>query len=558
MQNLNRNAPGLRAARKILDTGRAVRDNPCFELQTKEHDVPYLRFSVIVLLVGVAFPSVRAEDPALAKRLTAIIDGPDYKHAKWGIHVVDTKTGEVVFSRNSDKLCTPASTTKLYTCANAIISMGADSRIVTPVHFHGSVNAQGVLDGDLILVGKGDLTFGGRAKPDGKAAFKNNDHTYANSGLSEADLTGIDPRAELNAMANQVFEAGIREVSGEVLVDDRLFEKTRGSGSGPDAVTPIFVNDNVVDIVVSAGGNVGDAAKVKLIPETDFLRADLDITTGKAGSGTRITILNVGPNHFSVRGSIAIDAKPNVKIYPVEDPALFARGLFIEALRKAGVRVAAAVQKPESTNLPAVSTYSDDTMVAANTSPPLKEALKVTLKVSHNLYASTLPCLVAVSKGKSTAIDGLREQRRVLRKLGVDVEDISFGGGAGGSPADCVTPKATVQLLVAMAKRPEWEIYKSCLPVIGIDGTLASVVSAESAARGHVFAKTGTLIYNDGMNGRSLLRSKALAGVMKTAKGTDITFAMFVNNVPLPLGVGSSREGKVLGKLCEAIYESGP
>ena len=45
---------------------------------------------------------------------------------------------------------------------------------------------------------------------------------------------------------------------------------------------------------------------------------------------------------------------------------------------------------------------------------------------------------------------------------------------------------------------------------------------------------------------------------MKTAKGTDITFAMFVNNVPLPMGVGSSREGKILGKLCEVIYETGP
>jgi D-alanyl-D-alanine carboxypeptidase/D-alanyl-D-alanine-endopeptidase (penicillin-binding protein 4) len=33
---------------------------------------------------------------------------------------------------------------------------------------------------------------------------------------------------------------------------------------------------------------------------------------------------------------------------------------------------------------------------------------------------------------------------------------------------------------------------------------------------------------------------------------------MFVNNVPLPSGVGATREGKVLGQLCEVLYNLGP
>ena len=59
-----------------------------------------------------------------------------------------------------------------------------------------------------------------------------------------------------------------------------------------------------------------------------------------------------------------------------------------------------------------------------------------------------------------------------------------------------------------------------------------------------------------GLNGRSLLRSKALAGVMTTKSGRELTLAIFVNDVPLPPAVGPSREGKVLGKLCEIIYEN--
>jgi D-alanyl-D-alanine carboxypeptidase/D-alanyl-D-alanine-endopeptidase (penicillin-binding protein 4) len=94
--------------------------------------------------------------------------------------------------------------------------------------------------------------------------------------------------------------------------------------------------------------------------------------------------------------------------------------------------------------------------------------------------------------------------------------------------------------------------------VLGVDGTLADVVEASSPAKGKVMAKTGTLVYDDLMNERSLLRSKALGGVMTTKGGRELTFAVFVNDVPLPRGANSSREGKVLGKLAEVIQQNAP
>jgi D-alanyl-D-alanine carboxypeptidase/D-alanyl-D-alanine-endopeptidase (penicillin-binding protein 4) len=247
-----------------------------------------------------------------------------------------------------------------------------------------------------------------------------------------------------------------------------------------------------------------------------------------------------------------------VRIFPIEDPALFARALFIEELRRAGVKANATILRPTAVLPPLKEAYLKMPKVAAYTSPPFKEAIAVTLKVSHNLYASTLPCLVAAAKGYSTAEAGLREERKILKELGVDVNQISFGGGAGGAAADHVTPRATIQLLQGMAKRPEWEAYKAGLPVLGVDGTLADVVPSSSPAKGKVFAKTGTLVWVDSANDRLLLKSKALAGTMTTQAGTPLFIAAFVNNVPLPAGTGVSREGKVLGKLCEILYEAGP
>ena len=85
-----------------------------------------------------------------------------------------------------------------------------------------------------------------------------------------------------------------------------------------------------------------------------------------------------------------------------------------------GRRQRAAAQP--TAELPEAESYAKLTRVAMYRSPPLSEALKVTLKVSHNLYASTLPLLLAVKDGKRTLADGMRLQGKVLAELGVDVE----------------------------------------------------------------------------------------------------------------------------------------
>ena len=208
--------------------------------------------------------------------------------------------------------------------------------------------------------------------------------------------------------------------------------------------------------------------------------------------------------------------------------------------------------------MPDKESYKDLTRVAVLKSPPLSEAVKVTLKVSHNLYASTLPLLIAAKYGKRTLPEGLHQERQLLADLGVDVEAMSLESGAGGGDADRVTPRTTVQLLQGMAKRPDWAAYKAALPVLGVDGTLVDVVGPDSPARGKVMAKTGTYGDGDLLNGRLLLRSKSMAGVMTTADGRGLTFAIFVNDVPLPPGGDPIREGKVIGRLCEILYQNRP
>src|SRR5262249_59917482 len=112
-------------------------------------------------------------------------------------------------------------------------------------------------------------------------------------------------------------------------------------------------------------------------------------------------------------------------------------------LRKQGVSVGASPLRPQGFSLPEVAEYDKLTRVALFRSPPISEAIKVTLKVSHNLYASVLPLLIAAKHGERTLAEGLRRQARLLQKIGLDGKTVAFAGGAGGGQARAGAPRGT-------------------------------------------------------------------------------------------------------------------
>jgi D-alanyl-D-alanine carboxypeptidase/D-alanyl-D-alanine-endopeptidase (penicillin-binding protein 4) len=489
----------------------------------------------------------------LAERIAAVLDKPEYRHAQWGILVADLATGETLYEQNADKLFVPASTTKLFSVAAALAELGADYRFQTPIYARGGV-ADGVLDGDLVLVASGDLTLGGRTNSSGRIAFTNFDHTYADFSPT-AELTEPDPLSGLNELAAQVAAAGIRRVDGDALVDDRLFDTAEGTGSGPSLVTPILVNDNLIDVLVTPT-SAGQAAQVTWRPQTTTVTVDAQVETVATDGPTEVEVTSPDHGLVVVRGRIAAGRKPLVKIHAIAEPADFARGLLIEALGRNGVTVAAsALEANDAEKLPPREAYAALSAVATLTSPPLAENARLILKVSHNLHASTLPLLVAAHRGERTLTDGLRRQHDLLAGLGVDVESISFGGAAGGDRADYVTPRAAVQLLRHMATREDFPVYLDALPILGVDGTLASAVGPDSPARGRAQAKTGTLIWSNTMNDRYLLTSKALAGYVTTHSDRRLAVALYVNGVHLDATSETGRVGQELGRLCEAICE---
>ncbi len=499
-------------------------------------------------------PNVHAGE-ASSDLLDPLIQAPEFRHAHWGILVADLASGEVLYELDADKLLAPASTTKLFSVAAALTALGPDYRFETPLYARGSISADGALDGDLILVASGDLTLGGRTDAEGRITFTNHDHTYAD-GTGPAELTEPDALAGLNELARQVAAAGIKRIHGAVLIDDRLFEAASSTGSGPQRLTPIMVNDNLIDIVV-APTEPGSLANVTWRPMSGAMAVEMQAKTVAKGFPSHVHVKSPERGRLIVHGTIAVGHSPLICVHEISEPAAFARDLLIEALGGAGVAVELRAPGGDAkTDLPPQDAYSSLNRVATLVSPPFSEEAKLILKVSHNLHASTLPLLLAARDGKRTLAEGLRLEGRQLESLGVDADTISFGGGAGGDRADFVTPRATVQLLRLMAERPEFGAYLAALPVLGVDGTLANAVVADSPARGKVQAKTGTLYWRDGLNGRFLLASKALAGYMTAASGRRLAISLMVNNVSIRYAGDRNEVGRKLGRACEILYEA--
>ncbi|MBI1322700.1 D-alanyl-D-alanine carboxypeptidase/D-alanyl-D-alanine-endopeptidase [bacterium] len=502
------------------------------------------------------------QEADFAAGIEKLLKTPGYENAHWGLLVADAETGKVIYEKNAGRLFGPASVTKLFTTAAALEKLGPDHRFRTVIKRRGEVDANGELKGDLILIASGDMAMGGRTAPDGRMLFEDNDHTY---GGDSAALVTADPLHAFELLAHDLAAAGIKSVTGEVMVDDRLFRPSPSSGSGPRTVSAITINDNLVNVVIEAGKAAGEPATFRTVPATSTLNVDFRVTTVEKDGPTRVTLTTLGPRSVQVRGTIPYGRKNLIRSFEVVDPPAWARGLLIETLRKKGIRVEASpLGTPEPIELPSRSETAALPTVATYDSPPLGEFVKVILKVSHNLYASSLPLVLAASDGKRTLNDGLRIEGQMLEKLGVPANEVSFGGGAGGARADMVTPRATVKLLTNMGKHPGFAAYETALPVLGRDGTLSRAVGPDSPAKGHVRAKTGTYFVDNDLTGRTVLTSKALAGYLDTAHNRPLVFCMFLNDVPTrpasgdTPAVSASEAGKLLGRICEWIYSNCP
>ena len=487
------------------------------------------------------------------------MDRPVFAHANFGIEFYSLDTEKVVYSLNANKLFVPASTTKTLTEGTVLAKLGADYRFHTIIYRTGPTDKKGTLKGDLVLVASGDPDLSNRIQPDGTLAFVDEDHAYGGPAVAG------DPLAVIKEMAKAVADKGIHKIEGRVLVDASLFPDGGREGGTNVVISSIVVNDNVIDLVATPGAKAGDAVALAVSPKTAYVTFVNHLTTSAVGASPEIQdpgeVVNPdGTVTVTLNGSLPAGSHPFTAPYAVPSPTQFAETVLAESLAAAGVEIKA----PKNTAAPDFKSfthfYTADNQVAEHVSLPLSEEIKVTLKVSQNLHASMGPFLLGTLIGKDPVDpvhSGFKVEREFLQAANLDLSGASQGDGEGGNWADLFTPDFIAHYMAYWSARPDFPVFFKALPILGKDGTLATI-QKDNPGAGHVFAKTGTFGSEDKLNGKMMLNGKGLAGFVYTASGQKLAFAAYVNHVTLPPDPNSAQEigGQALGEIAAAAYDA--
>jgi D-alanyl-D-alanine carboxypeptidase/D-alanyl-D-alanine-endopeptidase (penicillin-binding protein 4) len=390
-----------------------------------------------------------AAAPRVPAALGQVLQHPTLAGARVGIIARSIPDGRVIADMNSADLFAPASVTKLFTTAAALWKLGGHFVWRTPLAYLGT-KREARIDGDLWVLGRG--------APD----------------LVEERLW---------IAAQWLAEDGLREITGDIVVDDRYFEGDPYGRGWP------------------GGRQVTEAYHAPV----SALMANFAAQRGDDGWNS----VPSPPLHFGER--------------------------FQEILGLAGVRVRGSVRPPtaaereavpapdmrgtaigrESVPAPLVSLYDI-------TSEPLGRLVMDVNKFSNNVMAeSVLRALGAVEYGApGTDTKGLAVVTQFLQsELAVPVTTFVQADGSGLSRDNRFTPQQVANLL-EYANRdfhigPE---LLASLKVSGLDGWSPAPFKYEPL-RGELRVKSGHI---RGVN--------TLGGILHTEDDQLIVFAIMVND----------------------------
>ena len=471
---------------------------------------------------------------SLAARIAAHIAQPRFAPAAWGVKVVSLDSGKTIFEHNAGKYFNPASNAKLYTAALALDRLGADYRIRTSLYSAARPDGAGALKGDLIVYGRGDPTM--------------------TASLNEGDyFKGLEP------LAQQLANAGVRRVEGDIIGDESYFA-TPPIGSGWEwddlqeyygaEVSALTVNDNALDLFVKPADRVGLPCRVTTGPSVSFVTLMNRTQTAPKGAEARVVVYRpVGENVVYVSGRLPADSKGYRGSVAVHNPAALFAHLFKEALARRGITVTGRARTIDWKYREVTPVdFAKLVELGFVESPPLKDIVRETLKPSQNLYAQLLLLQVGARRvpGSQSSVDpsvnstakpsnlvtgsqapdtqltteqlGVQTLGEFLAEAGVKNGDVLLEEGSGLSRKDVITPNATIALLTHMSRHRCGEVYRAGLPIAGVDGTLQNRMKGTAAA-GNARAKTGSLRY-----------VYTLSGYVTTAAGERLAFSIMLNN----------------------------
>ena len=444
------------------------------------------------LLFALLYATTVLAQPSTAK-LDKLLEDEFFQRATIGIAVYDLTDKKMLYVHNEKRLCRPASTMKLLTTAAALTRLSSNYLFKTGLYHTGEINEEGVLLGDIYLVG------------------------------------GFDPElksSDLDELISQMKNAGVTNIDGNLYLDVSMSDSVQwGKAWSWDDdlevwqpyLSPIPLNKGAVRLRVTPA-TINNAPTIKIDPESSFIQVINRATTVQKSAELpqNSLIFNReyvdGYNSIVVSGVIAASANTFERAISLINPYRYVMTVFSEKLTE---------QFPESNiNLAGNKRLPEEAQNMGFATNRITEAIRRSNKESDNLSAEMLMYILGHNKNNepATTEKGIVAVGQFISKAGLDPKTYRIVDGSGLSNQNSLSPELLVAVLRHMHQSPHFNIFQQSLATAGVDGTLVSRMR-NTAAHRKVRAKTG-----------SLTGVSTMAGYVTASNGNLLAFSIMIQN----------------------------
>ena len=399
------------------------------------------------------------------------------KHAISSLYVIDAKTGDVVFDKNSQIGLADASTQKIITATTAFELLGKDYRYKTEFGYDSKVY-EGVLNGNLYVTGSGDPTFGSWR------------YTSTNEEKIFTDIS------------NAVLKKGIKKINGDILIKTLMWQSQAipdgwiwqdiGNYYGTGAIG-LNWRENQFDLIMQSGDKIDEPIKItntipELLYQTKFIS---EVKSAAKGTGDNAYIyLPLNSQEKYVIGTIPVGESA----FKISGAMTNPDGQFVYSLQKKLAQFVVMRNFDAYGKIPQFDEKSLTNVVQFYThySPSLDSIIYWFLKKSINLYGEALIKTFAYEKkGFGSTDSGVVIVKDFWKQRGIDENELNIHDGSGLSPLNRVTTHAQVEIL-KYAKTKDWFLYfYDALPEFNGMKMKSGTISDVKAFCGYQTAKDG-------------------------------------------------------------------
>jgi len=423
----------------------------------------------------------------LGGRLDSIVASQTQGKVRMGVHILNPRTGSVIYSRNASTPLIPASNMKLITTASALNYLGPDFFYQTRV---------GLVGDNLVVIGSGDPLLGDK---------------------STTEKLSFDPRWMLKDISEQLHAGNITAIN-DIIIDSTVFDDERVHPNWPRddlnkwyacEVSGLNYNGNCIEIIAEV---VGGKVDISLDPQTAFVEIINKCTPASKGPDTVWGARQPGSNIITVMGTCNKKCQP-VRVAIDRPPAFFGY-LLAEELKRSGITVRGRLIEKEA---PADNKFRTVAIYRSSIWDVLVRCNRDSLGLAAECLLKTVSASQEANGRGGSWAGGRQLNGQYLLSLGIPPDQFVIDDGSGLSEKNRLTTNALATVLLKLYRDHNWEHFKETLAVGGTEGTIEKYFG-EPKYKGKVFAKTG---YIGGV--------KALSGVCVTPAG-DRIFSIITNN----------------------------